>query len=271
MAMCGLILRSFSSSTKASASSSSATPNVAPSDRSLVSAAAASRSAVPVASVACAPSTGKAVAVLHPARGRGSARRLSWPSPLRKRRASLSVVEAWVSFDCFLFLKSRSPLRPGVGRLGPTHSSPRKLFHRRPRLEQRAVDRKMLRARRAYRLQQANKAARKAWAIWVVSRRSQFLEKLEASKTASSIESPTNQRNKRSYSSRLQPTGVPRWIPKSFATSSPATDAPAESKDDRSPHRALRMSDPAPQTTRSPDPRMARKGCDRGTRASKST
>jgi hypothetical protein len=41
--------------------------------------------------------------------------RLASPSPLRNSRASPSVVEAWVSFDRFSPLKSRSPLRPGAG------------------------------------------------------------------------------------------------------------------------------------------------------------
>ncbi len=120
-------------------------------------------------------------------------------------RASLSVVEACVSFDRFVLRKSASPLRPGSGG-APEPSLGRKLFID-PGLQQSPVDRKMLRAQQPLHLRQSEQRTQKALrdlvreqAVAVLGAR--FLENVDASKTFSSIESPTNQRNSMSNSIR---------------------------------------------------------------------
>jgi hypothetical protein len=69
--------------------------------------------------------------------------RASLPGPFLNRRASGSVVEAWVSFLRFSRRKLHSPLRPGPGG-SPEPSFGRKLFRAGPGLQQCAVHREML-------------------------------------------------------------------------------------------------------------------------------
>jgi len=106
----------------------------------------------------------------------------------------LSVVEACVSFDRFVLRKSDSPLRPGDGG-SPDPSLGRKLFIDAQALSKVPSTEKCSALNSRFTSGRAMSELRNRCAISCVSRRSRFLENVEASKTLSSIESPTNQRN----------------------------------------------------------------------------
>src|SRR4051794_30182432 len=75
-------------------------------------------------------------------------------------------------------------------------------LHRRPCLDQRAVDREVIRGQKFFTLGCESTAVRNFAAMSPLSSRSRFFENTEWSHTASSTPMPTNQRNRRSYSSR---------------------------------------------------------------------
>jgi hypothetical protein len=116
-------------------------------------------------------------------------------------RASLSVVEACVAFERFVLRKSASPLRPGDGG-SPEPSLGRKLFIDAHAFNSVPSTEKCSALNSPFTSGRPMSEARNPCAIACVSRRSRFLEKVEASKTASSSDSPTNQRNSMSNSSR---------------------------------------------------------------------
>jgi len=111
------------------------------------------------------------------------------------------VVLAWVAFERFSPLKSRSPLRPGPGGSSPP-SLRRKLFRLAqapisvPSTEKCSLDNSRFTSGKA------TSSARKRCATSPASSRSRFFENTLASHTGSSTPSPTNQRNRRSNSSR---------------------------------------------------------------------
>jgi hypothetical protein len=113
----------------------------------------------------------------------------------------LSVVEACVSFDRFVRRKSASPFRPGEGG-SPEPSFGRKLFIDAHAFRSVPSTEKCSALNSPFTSGAPSSEQRNRCPISWVSRRSRFFEKVEASKIFSSIESPTNQRNRSSYSSR---------------------------------------------------------------------
>src|SRR5208283_538597 len=109
--------------------------------------------------------------------------------------------EACVAFDRFVFLKLRSPLRPAVGSSSEP-SLARKLFIDAHAFSIVPSTEKCSALKRRFTRGWASRAERNPCAISLVSSRSRFFEKVEASKIGSSIANPTNQRNNRSNSSR---------------------------------------------------------------------
>jgi hypothetical protein len=111
------------------------------------------------------------------------------------------VVLACVAFERFSPLKAFSPFLPEPGGVSPP-SLRRKLFWLAqawisvPSTEKCSLDKSRFTSGRA------SSSARKRCATSPASSRSRFFEKLLASHTGSSTPSPTNQRNKRSNSSR---------------------------------------------------------------------
>ena len=162
--------------------------------RGSASASAARRSAWPEARVATAPTT-------RPLRFSISAcpmktSRASLPGPLRISRASGSVVETWVSLAP-LAAKIALAVAPRGGRIGRVVFRA-ETFHARPRLQQRAVDRKRLVRQQALhftlRQHRGNFCATSP-----AGSQSRFFVKVVASHTeSSSMPRPTNQRNSRS-------------------------------------------------------------------------
>ena len=93
-------------------------------------------------------------------------------------------------------------------------------------------------------------------AISWVSKRSRFFEKVEASNTFSSMESPTNQRNKGQTRS-ARPAGAPSGSYREAAEASPAANAPAQStavRFDRKAPKTLRRVRPGPRSSGAASP-----------------
>src|SRR5215472_7222524 len=153
------------------------------------------RSAWPEARVVTAPT-------INPLRFSISAwpmkhKRASLPGPLRKSRASGSVVEACVVFRRRSPWKSCAPLRPGPGG-SPEPSFGRKLFGLAQASSSVSSTEKCSLDNKRLTLSCESTAMRNLPATSPANNRSRFLVKVVASHTVSSMPSPTNQRNNKS-------------------------------------------------------------------------